>query len=84
MKRTLPRLTALLVAGVLLQAPLHVQEAKPAAKAAGKPTVEPRRDLQLELLELVLLDVGGDVVVRPEPAARLADALADPVADGGS
>ena len=39
MKRTLPRLTALLVAGVLLQAPLHAQEAKPAAKAAGKPGV---------------------------------------------
>ena len=39
MKHTLPRLTALLVAGILLQAPLHAQEAKPAAKAAGKPGV---------------------------------------------
>ena len=39
MKRTLPRLTALLVAGILLQAPLYAQEAKPAAKAAGKPGV---------------------------------------------
>lgn len=39
MKHTLPRLTALLVAGVLLQAPLHAQEAKPAAKPAGKPGV---------------------------------------------
>ncbi len=37
MKHTLPRLTALLVAGFLLQAPLHAQETKPAGKAAGKP-----------------------------------------------
>ena len=39
MKHTLPRLTALLVTGFLLQAPLHAQEAKPAAKAAGKSSV---------------------------------------------
>ncbi len=40
MKHTLPRLAALLIAGVLMQAPLHAQEAKaPAAKAAGKPNV---------------------------------------------
>jgi peptidyl-prolyl cis-trans isomerase C len=37
MKRTLPRLVALLVAGLLMQAPLHAQEAKPAAKPAVKP-----------------------------------------------
>ncbi|MBS3916284.1 MAG: peptidylprolyl isomerase [Sulfuritalea sp.] len=40
MKHTLPRLAALLVAGFMIQAPLHAQEAKPAAKpavAAGKP-----------------------------------------------
>ena len=37
MKRTLPRLAALLVAGLLMQAPLHAQEAKPAAKPAVKP-----------------------------------------------
>ena len=37
MKHTLPRLTVLLIAGVLMHAPLHAQEAKPAAKAAGKP-----------------------------------------------
>jgi peptidyl-prolyl cis-trans isomerase C len=34
MKHTLPRLTALLVTGLLLQAPLHAQEAKPAPKAS--------------------------------------------------
>lgn len=34
MKRTLPRLTALLVTGLLLQAPLHAQDAKPAPKAS--------------------------------------------------
>lgn len=34
MKRTLPRLTALLVTGLLLQAPLHAQDAKPAPKSA--------------------------------------------------
>jgi len=37
MKQSLPRLTALLVTGFLLQAPLHAQDAKPAAKPAGKP-----------------------------------------------
>ncbi len=36
MKHALPRLTALLVAGFLLQAPLLAQETKPAAKPAGK------------------------------------------------
>ncbi len=36
MKLTLPRLTALLLTGCLLQAPLHAEEAKPAAKAATK------------------------------------------------
>ena len=36
MKHALPRLTSLLVAGFLLQAPLFAQEAKPAAKPAGK------------------------------------------------
>ena len=35
MKHTLPRLTALLVAGFLLNAPLQAQEAKPAAKAVA-------------------------------------------------
>lgn len=34
MKHTLPRLTALLVTGLLLQAPLHAQDAKPAPKAS--------------------------------------------------
>lgn len=34
MKHTLPRLTALLVTGLLLQAPLHAQDAKPAPKSA--------------------------------------------------
>ncbi|MDT3735256.1 MAG: peptidylprolyl isomerase [Denitratisoma sp.] len=34
MKRTLPRLTAVLVTGLLLQAPLHAQDAKPAPKAS--------------------------------------------------
>lgn len=37
MKQFLPRLTALLLTGFLLQAPLHAQDAKPAAKPAGKP-----------------------------------------------
>lgn len=37
MKHALPRLTALLLAGFLLQAPLHAQDAKPAAKPAGRP-----------------------------------------------
>jgi peptidyl-prolyl cis-trans isomerase C len=42
MKHTLPRLTTLLVAGLLLQAPLFAQEAKPAAKpAAAKPAGKP-------------------------------------------
>ena len=36
MKHSLPRLTTLLVAGFLLQAPLFAQDAKPAAKPAGK------------------------------------------------
>ncbi len=36
MKHALPRLTTLLVAGFLLQAPLFAQDAKPAAKPAGK------------------------------------------------
>ena len=34
MKHTFPRLTALLIAGFLMQASLHAQEAKPAAKPA--------------------------------------------------
>lgn len=38
MKHALPRLTGLLLAGFLLQAPLHAQDAKPAPKA-GKPGV---------------------------------------------
>ena len=38
-RMSLPRLTAVLVAGALLQAPLFAQEAKPAAKPAGKPGV---------------------------------------------
>ena len=37
MKHALPRLTALLLAGFLLQAPLHAQDAKPAVKPAGRP-----------------------------------------------
>lgn len=41
MKHTLPRLTALLVAGLLLQAPLYAQEAKPAAKPAAKSAGKP-------------------------------------------
>ena len=42
MKHTLPRLTTLLVAGLLLQAPLFAQDAKPAAKpAAAKPAGKP-------------------------------------------
>jgi peptidyl-prolyl cis-trans isomerase C len=41
MKHTLPRLTALLVAGLLIQAPLHAQEAKPAAKPAAKTAGKP-------------------------------------------
>ncbi len=40
MKRTFSRLTALLLAGILLQAPLYAaDEAKPAAKPAAKPGV---------------------------------------------
>jgi hypothetical protein len=40
------------------------------------------RDLEPQLVELPVLDVGGDVVVRVEAAARLADALPDAVGDG--
>ena len=34
MNHTLPRITALLLAGFLVQAPLHAADAKPAAKQA--------------------------------------------------
>ena len=40
------------------------------------------RDLEPQRVELPVLDVGGDVVVGVEAAARLADALPDAVRDG--